>query len=319
MSGSEIPQGVAVTIPESAQGSLSPAAASGPRCLVCGSDGNVRLYQLSRFDIHRCTACDQVYLFPLPSEAQIAALFARLYTDGLGDVPELRDYYAACFDASPTSPVVRGSRTWLTAIQRHASGGRLLDIGCGTGIFCHAAESFGWEVQGIDEAEEAVAFAREHYGLTIHLGSFESLDVTPESFDLVTMWDVIEHSRAPRRLLEEAIRCLKPGGLIAISTPNQRNIMEAVAGPLYRLTGGRARQPLEKFYLIQHFLYFSPKTLRRLLVDAGLEIVDFRLESTDLGRLTLHPVMRLGLEALFLAARPLGLQNRLFAIGRKPA
>jgi SAM-dependent methyltransferase len=297
---------------------LSAAAEpAAPRCLVCGERRTRRLYVLSRFDIHRCAACGQVFLFPLPSEAQIAELFARLYRDGKGSVPELEGYYAACFDASPTSPVVRTARAWLQAIARHASGGRLLDIGCGTGIFCHTARSFGWRPLGIDEAGQALEFARSQYDLDVRLGNFESLEPEADAFDLVTMWDVIEHSRAPRHLVASAVRCLRPGGLLAVSTPNQANIMEVVAGPLYRATGGRLRGPLEKFYLMEHFLYFTPATLRRLLTDAGLEILELRLESTDLTRLTLHPLVRLGLRTLFLVARPLGLENRLLAIARR--
>lgn len=290
-----------------------------PRCLVCGARETRQLYQLSRFQIHRCATCRQVFLFPLPSEEEIGELFARLYRDGKGSVPELEDYYAACFDASPSSPVVRVSQSWLEAISRHIAGGRLLDIGCGTGIFCNTARSYGWEPRGIDEAEEAVAFAHRHYGLDVQLGNFETLQMDGESFDLVTMWDVIEHSRDPRRLLTAAARCLKPGGFLGLSTPNQQNIMETVAGPLYRMTGGRVRKPLEKFYLLEHFLYFCPRTLRQLLDGAGIEVVEMRLESTDLDRLTLHPIVRLGLRGLFLVARRLGLENRLFVIGRKPA
>ena len=290
-----------------------------PRCLVCGATTGKQLYRLPRFDIRRCGACAQVFLFPLPSEAEIGELFARLYREGKGSVPELEDYYAACFDASPEGPVGRLSRTWLQAIARFGSGGRLLDIGCGTGIFCHAARDFGWQPTGIDEAEEAVAFARERYGIDVQRGNFESLSLPREAFDLVTMWDVIEHSRDPRQLLSAAAACLKPGGLLGLSTPNQRNIMDVVAGGLYRVTGGRLRKPLEKFYLLEHFLYFSPETLSRILGTTGFDVLEMRRELTDLSRLTLSPVVRLGLETLFLMSRPLGLENRLFAIARKAA
>jgi SAM-dependent methyltransferase len=289
------------------------------RCLVCAGVASDCLYRLSRFDVQRCRACAQVFIHPLPSEAEIAALFAQLYREGKGSVPELQNYYAACFDVSPSGPVTRLSRSWLHAIARHAPGGRLLDIGCGTGLFCNAAREFGWQPTGIDDAAAAVAFARSRFGLDIKVGDFETLALAPGGYDLVTMWDVLEHSRAPRRLLDVAAQCLAPGGLLALSTPNQHNIMEAVARPLYRLTGGRLRAPLEKFYLIEHFLYFSAVTLRHILTAAGFEVIEMRRELTDLSRLTLHPFVRAGLEALFLVSRPLGLENRLFAIARKPA
>jgi SAM-dependent methyltransferase len=269
--------------------------------------------------VWRCTPCTQVFLDPLPTEDEIRAMFDNLYRDGGGSVPELQDYYASCYDDRPESPLVRVHTVWLEALARHARGGRLLDIGCGTGIFCHVARGFGWMPEGIDDAETARAFARERYDLDVRPGNFERLELPPATYDLVTMWDVIEHSRAPRALLEAASRTLKPGGLVALGTPNQRNVMELVAGPLYRLSGGRITAPLEKFYLIEHFLYFTPATLGRLLEETGFEVVEMRRELTDLSRLTLHPVVRVGLHVLFAVARPLGLENRLFAIGRKRA
>ena len=85
---------------------------------------------------------------------------------------------------------------------------------------------------------------------------------------------------------------------------------------MYRATGGRLTAPLEKFYIEQHFTYFTPATLRRTAAAAGLEVATLRLESTDLRRLELAPPMRAVLVALFAVARLTGLENRLFAIAR---
>jgi hypothetical protein len=98
--------------------------------------------------------------------------------------------------------------------------------------------------------------------------------------------------------------------------PNQRSILDLVAGALYRLSGRRLSAPLEKFYIEQHFLYFTPKTLRQAFERAELEVAELRRELTDLRRLTLSPLTRLGLHGLFLAARALGRENRLFAVAR---
>jgi hypothetical protein len=89
-----------------------------------------------------------------------------------------------------------------------------------------------------------------------------------------------------------------------------------IAGALYRASGGRVISPLEKFYIEQHFLYFTPETLRGTLERAGLRVVAESRELTDLQRLTLSPVTRLGLHAAFGLARLLGLENRLFVIAR---
>jgi hypothetical protein len=88
---------------------------------------------------------------------------------------------------------------------------------------------------------------------------------------------------------------------------------------MYRLTGGRLIAPLEKFYIEQHFLYFTPETLRSCMQRAGLEIFALDRELTDLRRLTISPLVRLGLESMFLSARLLGRENRLFVMARAKA
>ena len=89
-----------------------------------------------------------------------------------------------------------------------------------------------------------------------------------------------------------------------------------MAGSLYRLTGGRATGYLEKFYIEQHFLYYTPQTLAAALECAGFEVAKMAREGTDLRRLSLSPFMRLTLQSLFWVARLMGLETRLFAIGR---
>ena len=111
-------------------------------------------------------------------------------------------------------------------------------------------------------------------------------------------------------------RCLTPRGVVALSTPNQRSILDAVAGALYHLSAGRIVSPLEKFYIDQHFLYFTPDSLGRALRLADLEVVQMERELTDLQRLNLSPPMRLVLELLFLLSRWSGRENRLFSIAR---
>lgn len=263
-----------------------------------------------------CGACAQVYLHPLPSEEEIRKLFASLYTSGDGSVPELKEYYGFCFDDEPGNPLVEQYELWLDKIERVRPPGRVLDIGCGTGLFLSVARRRGWETFGIDESEEATNHARGHFGLDPWVGEFASFADRGERFDLVTGWDVIEHSRNPVGLLQIAKRCLAEDGIVSLSTPNQRSVLDLFAGFIYRASGGRIVGPLEKFYIEQHFLYFSPDSFRRCLELAGLCVQQLDFESTDLRRLTISPPVRMGLEAMFGLGRLLGRQNRLFVIAR---
>src|SRR5205807_742919 len=82
--------------------------------------------------------------------------------------------------------------------------GRLLDVGCGTGLFLAVARRRGWTPFGIDDCAEATRHAREHFGLAVTIGDFEDFARDARHFDVITMWDIIEHARRPVDLLAAA-------------------------------------------------------------------------------------------------------------------
>ncbi len=295
---------------------MSAAAPGSEACPACAAAAPRILYRLRDFRILVCSDCAQVYLRPLPSPEQIREVFSRLYTSGEGSVPELKTYYEYTYEDHPQNPLVRRYEIWLDAIERHRLPGRLLDIGCGTGLFLAVARRRGWEPFGIDECEEATEHARGHFGLDVWIGEFSEFPFDERGFDAITGWDIIEHARDPVGLMRAMRRCLSPEGVVALSTPNQRSILDLVAGAFYRLSAGRIVGPLEKFYIEQHFLYFTPDTLSAALGRAGFRVVELERELTDLERLTLSLPMRAVLEGLFAVSRRVGRENRIFSVGR---
>jgi len=238
-----------------------------------------------------------------------------LYTSGEGSVPELKSYFALTYEDHPANPLVQLYEHWLDRLETHHPPGRLLDIGCGTGLFLAVARRRGWTPTGVDDCVQATEHAREHFGLDVNTGNFEELAAESAArFDVISMWDVIEHARDPIELLAAVRRCLAPGGVVALSTPNQRNILDLLGGALYRQTGGAITGPLEKFYVPLHFAYFTPATLQQVLARAGFQIVRIERELTELRRLTLAAPVRLALRGLFRVARWTGLENRLLAV-----
>jgi SAM-dependent methyltransferase len=145
---------------------------------------------------------------------------------------------------------------------------RLLDVGCGTGEFLRQAREAGWEVLGVEIAEEAIRAARAA-GLPVRGGSLPSLGLPEASFDVVTFWDVLDVVPDPVEQAREANRLLVPGGILMLRVRNLA--FHSAVYHLSRLIGWwpRLASPLAKQYVF-HQVSFNARTLRRTLAEAGL-------------------------------------------------
>src|SRR5690606_2132738 len=122
--------------------------------------------------------------------------------------------------------------------------------------------------------------AREEFGVEVRVGDFEQTTF-PEPIDAITMADVLEHTRDPRRFLEHARGTLGPGGALFVAVPNHR-------WPLFRAADLLVRLPVvgplaQRLYVPNHYYYFTPATLRRLVEEVGFEVRTCRGESPYLG------------------------------------
>jgi len=123
----------------------------------------------------------------------------------------------------------------------------------------------GWQASGIEISKFACDFAREHLHLDVRCGTLAETVLAPQSFDVVTMWDYLEHSLDPARELALANKVLKPGGLVALTSPDIASMPARIWGPRWMgIKDG------------EHLYYFSPSTIERLLSKAGFRMV--RLE-----------------------------------------
>lgn len=138
--------------------------------------------------------------------------------------------------------------------------GRLLDVGCACGFFLRVAQDAGWEAEGVEPSAWSAEYGRSKLGVSITPGTLREVRFSEESFDVVTMWDVLEHMPDPTAELREVYRVLKPGGLLVVNYPN--------AGSLLARLAGRAWW----FYLSVHLYYLTPHTLARLLEKAGFRV-----------------------------------------------
>lgn len=150
--------------------------------------------------------------------------------------------------------------------------GRLLDVGCGPGAVVLAAQQAGWDAEGCDISRAFVEHARTTTGVRARTGTLESIRYADQSFDAVTLVEVIEHLYEPARTARELARIVRPGGLLYVSTPNEESIYQTLGNAYYRLRRRDWVVNLSPTFDLFHLQGFSPRSLRYLLEHSHFTI-----------------------------------------------
>jgi len=156
------------------------------------------------------------------------------------------------------------------AIQRLKPGGRLLDIGCATGTLFGFFQGSGWRLHGVDTSQTGVELAAQQYGAEVFCGTLQEARYPSRSFDVVSILDTLYYNPQPERELLEIRRVLKDDGLLALEIPGYNYRLMRERGPLCWLLNGAW---VRGFANCSHLYFFSPRTIRRLLANAGFRIV----------------------------------------------
>ncbi|MEX1248227.1 MAG: class I SAM-dependent methyltransferase [Anaerolineales bacterium] len=198
----------------------------------------------------RCERCGLMYLNP------------RLRSD------VVLEGYSAGSDELFVSQAAGRERTFAKALKiiEHfrPQRGRLLDVGTAGGSFLSVAQKTGWEMAGCEPNRWLCEWGNRNYGLHIVPGTIFDMKLSSASFDVVTLWDVLEHTPDPKATLGECARALKPGGLLVVNYPDIRSFVA-------RLMGRRW-----VFLLSVHLYYFTRPTLARMLGELGFRVVQTR-------------------------------------------
>jgi 2-polyprenyl-3-methyl-5-hydroxy-6-metoxy-1,4-benzoquinol methylase len=250
-------------------------------CNICGSLES-RILQSARYDIHSTQEIDFTRTFSSSSDERLKHQLVACDHCGLQYVtPRLRtdavlEGYASGSDEQFVSQARGREITFgkcLDAIERiwNRTPGRLLDIGTGGGSFPYVASRRGWNAEGCEPNRWLCNWALEHYGLPIRPGTVFDQNFPAETYDVVTLWDVLEHTPDPKTEVREVHRLLKDKGLLVINYPDIGSWVARVMGRSW------------VFLLDVHLYYFTRATLRKLLEDAGFEIVRMRPHFQRLG------------------------------------
>jgi len=146
--------------------------------------------------------------------------------------------------------------------------GRLLDVGCGEGTLLFAAVERGWKAEGTEIASVMVHHIREKFGLTVHQGVLEDLELPLCSFDAIIMNHVLEHVSDPRITLEKIAELLSPGGVVRIEVPNLASLSNRWKN--FQSRFGLKKNLWKHYSPDHHFWFFTPRTLKATLEEAGL-------------------------------------------------
>lgn len=255
--------------------------------------------------LRRCP-CGVVYMDPLPARDVIAHKEIEAFEGGLRE--ETTEMFTAYYRDYPDDPVVRGFRQCVAEVRGLTGGGRLVDVGIGTGLFLHLAAEGGFSPLGVEISPACAARAREEFGVEVVVGDFESF-VPPSPVDAVAMSDVLEHVPDPRSFLEHAASILRPGGALFVAVPSCRSTLFRGAEILARLP--RLGALAGRFFAVNHYTYFTRETLARLARETGFEVVSVRGASPYVGRYDFSPPVKLGVTALVEAGRLTGWEARV--------
>ena len=231
-------------------------------CVVCGSGDRRPFRRRDSYKIVRCAGCGLRYLSPQPAPAQLTDLYTEEYYVSVDSRERGYDGYVT--EAENWRRTFRDRLGDLPAMP-----GKLLDVGAATGFFVEQARVVGWDAVGVEPSEWASAYARDELGVDVRTGTLEEMRFPDGTFDVVALWEVIEHLPDPLVTLAEIRRVLKPRGRLVLSTPDAGSLAARLSG---RWWLGWRKVP-------EHLFFFDRQNLDRLLVGAGFEPVRHRYAS----------------------------------------
>ena len=194
----------------------------------------------------------------LPDGAELAEIYGRAYFESSDAAMAGQGYgdYLGDEENHRSNSVAR-----LRLLERHRSPGYLLDIGCAAGFFLDEARNRGWHVHGVEFSPEMARFAKERLALDVDNAAFADAELGARRFDVITMWDYIEHSVDPHGDVERAWGLLEPRGLLAISTGDAASVVARLSGRRWHLLTPR-----------HHNFFFTRASLLRLMRGVGFEV-----------------------------------------------
>lgn len=263
---------------------------------MCASAGacivNRRCFQDREWSLARCRLCGLHFTDPLPTEEEIHGFYQGDYHSGL---------YAPGKTEVTFGPKYR---RYADALGRHLASGRVVDVGCATGLLVRMLRDRGYDAEGVELNSRSAEWGRDHYGVTIHTEPLERCPFEPGSLQALTMTDVLEHTPNPLEFLRMAARFLASGGVVLVTFPDIRSLESRYFYTLSRLLH---RDWLWSCcHIPKHTWEFTRHTAEACFAAAGFRVLEFHRSQPPSATPEGSPILRLlGLPPRVLCLHPL--------------
>jgi SAM-dependent methyltransferase len=232
------------------------------RCAVCGAGSPRAKHRRRDAEILECRSCGLAFWSPFPGHRAADVYDAAYFADATAE--------HGYDDYGDLEPVLRlNFARRLARIPRPNPGARLLDVGAAFGFAVVEARNAGWEATGLEISAEAAARAGREAAGRVVVADAQRTPFGPESFDAVTLWDVLEHLSDPHAAVAEIARLLRPGGRLVLTTGDVGSLVARLSGSRWHL-----------YTIPEHLFFFSRRSLHLLLEAHGFRVEIQRADSS---------------------------------------
>lgn len=227
------------------------------KCIICNGQSSDIIEAAGVYKILQCKDCGLVFIDPIPSKEVLDGA----YSD---------DYYTPWINEQRGKRIRMWEKRLEILNKFSQKKGRLLDVGCGEGLFLELARKDAWDVTGTEVSSFAVQYGKDRLGLDVFQGELTDVGFKDKSFDAITMWHVLEHAANPIVVLNEIRRIIREDGVFILAVPNFNNIISQWA---YRLVKGKRMHLFSPQDRELHLYHFTPATIRLSLEKAGFRVI----------------------------------------------
>ncbi len=232
-------------------------------CILCNKNDTHLLVRKDSFNVVQCNGCGLTYVNPRMDMIELSEFYNESNSSAAQEIVQK--------DTEHDEYKIKKFKTAIQLLKRHKEDiEKVFDIGCSTGIFLEMAAKEGWTPYGCDVNRNLVRENRKRYGDQVKLQEGKHIDFKDNFFDVITLFDVIEHLTNPVDTLKEVSRVLKEDGLVVISTPNIDGLFPRLTYALFGKTIGAWEHPTPPGHVFQ----FSKRSLQKTTEKASLELVD---------------------------------------------